>query len=512
MQTRIIQFLLGTLMLPVLLVPAACERVASQGTDGEPLLVSRARMDVAIDRWDATKADGTDSWPDYAIIFVQLTNGKQTLPVEAQRNPGGDWTINRVEPSVQGGWETSAPDLTGFSGGYCKCYYFEGDSGTNGQYFDRQYDGKIKMIGAQSAIYHDDDAIFSIVDGVLELKAHLEPMTGRIRFGFAPGGDTYYYPGIYGMLRYTALNRESFEMESSSSYFNYYMGADGEAPYVYGRFADADRRTLTVVDAKWGNPTAYERSFDEDILAPGCSNFAYMPGDNDHNEWYRYDGFLDGWQFDVEGLSMFYVVPGFFMMGGEDARPIHKVTLTRGFYLSQTEITKDMWYRVMGEPSDYANAAVPVTGRSWDEVQAFIAALNAKTGYSFRLPTEAEWEYAARGGQKSNGYLYSGGNTFADVAVRDGNWSMQAVRTKSPNELDFYDMSGNASEWVSDWYGPYPSDAVVDPKGPETGEIHIRRGGNRAQGAEYLTVSFRDTDSPFELTGFRLVLDAPRIQ
>ena len=512
MQTRIIQFLLGTLMLPVLLVPAACEREAAQGSVEDPLLVSRARMDVAIDRWDATKADGTDSWPDYAVIFIQLTNGKQTLPVEAQRYPGGDWTINRLEPSGQGGWVNSVPDLAGFSGGYCKCYYFEGDSGTNGQYFNREDDGRIKMIDARCAIYHDADAIFSIVDGVLEVKAHLEPMTGRIRLDFAPGGDTYYYPGVYGMLHYTTLDRESFEMDSSTSYFDYYMSNDGEAPYLYGRFADADRRTLTVVDAKWGNPTAYERSFDEDILAPGCSNFAYMPGDNDHNEWYRYDGLIDGGQFDVEGLNMYYVVPGSFMMGGEDARPIHKVTLTEGFYLCQTEITKDMWYRVMGEPSDFANASVPVTGKNWDEVQDFIAALNAKTGHSFRLPTEAEWEYAARGGQKSVGYLYSGSNAFADVAVQDWNWSMQAVRTKSPNELGFYDMSGNASEWVSDWYGPYPSDAVVDPKGPETGEIHVRRGGNRGQEERYLTVSFRDTDSSVDLAGFRLALDAPKIK
>ncbi len=512
MKHRFIHFSFCICLAAVLSLPLACSREERPEAAGEPVTVSQVRMDIAIDHWDApTKADAANTWPDGAIVFVQLTNGKQSLPIEVRRDNANDkWNIYRMEPTSEGGWTYLDLDLTGFSGGHSN--YFEGDNGANGQYFNRNADGKINMVDARAAIYYDEDAIFSIVDGVLDLKIHLEPMTGRIRMDPVPDGDSYYCPGFYGILHYTALDRNTFEMEASSSYFQFYYDSNDVIPYVYGRFADPERRTLTIVDGKWGNPAAYERAFSDDILAPGRSNRAYMPVDNHHNEWYRYDGSIDGWNFNVEGLNMYYVVPGTFQMGGEDAQPVHTVTLTRGFYLCQTEITKDMWYRVMGEPSDYANAAVPVTGKSWDEVQAFIRALNVRTGYTFRLPTEAEWEFAARGGMKSNGYTYSGSNEYAEVAVQDGSWSMQAVKTKKTNELNFYDMSGNASEWVYDWYAAYPTGTVVDPRGPDSGEVHVRRGGNRGQDQRYLTVTYRDLDSDLSLTGFRLALDAPRIQ
>ena len=524
MKHQFIHILFCISLVPALLLSAACSREGQPEAGGaESLLVSQARMDLSIDRWDtATKAEGTDAWPDWARIFVQLSNGRQYLPLEVYY-ANGTWSVERVELTGENSWSTSVPDLTGFSGGYCRCYYFEReeDNGFRGDYFNRNGDGTISVPNAETAVYHDADAIFSIVDGVLEFKAHLEPLTGRIRFVRPvsdPRGDDWYNPGVYGMRRYTVLDRTTFEMQTSATYFTTSINSGKESSrYVYGVFDDPDRRTLTVVDGKWNPTAAYERSFREDILAPGSSNQTYMPIEQSHNEWYRYDGNIEGWSINLgntnlNGMSMYYVVPGTFQMGGEDARPVHNVTLTRGFYLSETEITKDMWYRVMGEPSDYANAAVPVTGKTWEEVQAFIAVLNAKSGYSFRLPTEAEWEFAARGGMKSHGYKYSGGDDYADVAVHDGNWSMQAVKTKNTNELGFYDMSGNASEWVNDWYAAYPTGTVVDPKGPDSGEVHVRRGGNRGQDLRYLTVTYRDLDSDLSLTGFRLAMDAPKIQ
>lgn len=523
MKHQFIHILFCISLVPALLLTAACSREGQPEAGGEPLPVSRARMDLSIDRWDAaTKAEGTDAWPDWARIFIQLTNGRQNMPVEVYY-ANGIWIVERVELVGENNWSSSTPDLTGFSGGFCKCYYFEHeeDYGFRGDYFNRNGDGTISAPSAEMAIYYDEDAVFSIVDGVLEFKAHLEPLTGRIRFVKPvsdPSGDDWYSPGVYGMRRYTVLDRSTFEMQTSTAYFTTGLSSDKESSlYVYGVFADPDRRTLTVVDGKRNPTAAYERSFPEDILVPGSSNQTYMPIDQSHNEWYRYDGNIEGWSINLgdtnlNGMSMYYVVPGTFQMGGEDAQPVHTVTLTRGFYLSETEITKDMWYRVMGEPSDYANAAVPVTGKTWDEVQVFIRQLNAKSGYNFRLPTEAEWEFAARGGMKSNGYKYSGSNAYEDVAVHDWNWSMQAVRTKNANELSFHDMSGNASEWVHDWYAAYPTGTVADPKGPDSGDIHVRRGGNRAQDPHYLTVTFRDTDSDLSMTGFRLALDAPKIQ
>ena len=212
-------------------------------------------------------------------------------------------------------------------------------------------------------------------------------------------------------------------------------------------------------------------------------------------------------------MTMLYVEPGTFEMGGEDAQPVHTVTLSKPFYLSQTEVTEDTWYRIMGGPSNYADRNVPVTNKTWTEIQEFISTLKAKTGYPVRLPTEAEWEFAARGGTRTHGYKYSGSDTYSNVAVYSGNWQVLAVRTLESNELGFYDMSGNASEWVNDWYGVYPTDPVTDPTGPETGEYHVRRGGNRGQDSRFLTVSYRDVEeTELSLTGFRLAMDAPGLQ
>ena len=520
MQNKVIRSLFNIGLLSLLLVPAACQRV-DQPKDGNATM--RVRMDLSIDRWDTAETKGdTDSWTHQAAVFVQLTNGSDSQVLEATYNGGdGQWSIGgHLIWNESGWWEQTPMDLTSYSGGHCKCYYFERDEDGYGQNFERKQDGTLGL-WPTTAIYFDDDAIFSIVDGELGIKAHLEPLTGRIRFA-NPGVDeyggssTWYSAGVDGMGHYTSLDLTTFEIHSSTAHFSLSIN-NGEdwTPYGYGFFPDPNRRTLTVSDDKYGYPSCYERTFAEDILAPGCSNWSYLPISSSHNEWYRYSGDIYGGSLGIndEDFRMLYVVPGTFEMGGEDAQPVHKVTLTKGYYLSQAEITKNMWYQVMGSPNDYANKSVPVTGKSWDEVLDFIATLNSKTGYRFRLPTEAEWEFAARGGTRSNGYLYSGSDRYSDVAVHDWNWSVQAVKTRDANELGFHDMSGNVSEWVSDWYAVYPTDPVVDPTGPETGEVHLRRGGNRGQDTRFLTVTYRDAEeTDWSMAGFRLAMDAPRIK
>ena len=518
MQNKVIRSYIYTGLLSLLLIPAACQRVEHPSDSDAPM---RVRMDLSIDRWDKAETKGdNDTWTHQAAVFIQLTNGSDSQVLEATYNGGnGQWSIGgRLIWNESGWWDQSPMDLAGYSGGHCKCYYFERDEDGYGQNFERKQDGTLSL-WPTTAIYYDDDAIFSIVDGELGVKAHLEPLTGRIRFAY-PGDDhsgaNWYYPGVYGMRSFVSLDLRSFELRSSTSYISTYVESNSEwSQYLYGFFADPERRVLTVADGKWSDPDCYERSFAEDILAPGCSNWTYLPLSDNHNEWYRYPGSFYSGTFGIndEEFRVIYVAPGTFEMGGKDAQPIHTVTLTKGYYLCQAEVTKNFWYQVMGSPNDYANKSVPVTGKTWDEVQDFIAALNAKTGYRFRLPTEAEWEFAARGGLKSKGYMYSGSDRYSDVAVQDWNWSPQAVKTRDANEISFFDMSGNVAEWVSDWYAVYPTDPVVDPTGPETGEFHVRRGGNRGQDTRFLTVSYRDVEeTDLSMTGFRLAMDAPRIK
>ena len=193
--------------------------------------------------------------------------------------------------------------------------------------------------------------------------------------------------------------------------------------------------------------------------------------------------------FGVE-FKMVKVDGGTFTMGatpeqGDDAysseKPAHQVTLS-SYSIGQTEVTQELFLAVMGYNWSHftGDMKLPADELSWNECQEFITKLNQVTGKTFRMPTEAEWEYAARGGKLSKGYKYAGSNDIDEVAWYDDGSSpleTKPVATKKPNELGIYDMAGNVMEWCSDWYGPYSSETQIDPIGPETGTQRITRGG-----------------------------------
>ena len=241
--------------------------------------------------------------------------------------------------------------------------------------------------------------------------------------------------------------------------------------------------------------------------------------------------------FTVEGVSfkMVAVEGGTFMMGataeqGSDAynneKPAHQVTLS-SYSIGQTEVTQALWQAVMGSNPSYftptngyaENLQRPVEWVSWNACQTFISKLNQMTGKNFRLPTEAEWEYAARGGKLSQGYKYAGSNDIDAVAwywssipsqsSGTAGYGTQTVATKSPNELGLYDMSGNVWEWCQDWYGSYSSDAQTNPAGPVSGSYRVHRGGGWDNYARLCRVSHRACDSSggyWSSYGLRLAL------
>lgn len=187
-------------------------------------------------------------------------------------------------------------------------------------------------------------------------------------------------------------------------------------------------------------------------------------------------------------INMVHVEGGTFTMGAssddaessDDEHPSHLVTLS-DFYICTTEVTQQLWKAVMGNnPSHFTSDLMcPVEQVGWSRCQSFITKLNEMTGQNFRLPTEAEWEFAARGGNKSHGYKYSGSDDINDVAWYISNSSNKThpVAQKVPNELGLYDMSGNVCEWCSDWYGNYAADGQTNPTGPTSGTHRVYRGG-----------------------------------
>lgn len=241
--------------------------------------------------------------------------------------------------------------------------------------------------------------------------------------------------------------------------------------------------------------------------------------------------------FSVNGVSfkMIRVKGGTFTMGKNysfsEERPAHSVTVST-YYIGETEVTQELWQAVMGDnPSIFIGSKKPVNHVSWNDCQDFVTRLNSRLGQSFRMPTEAEWEFAARGGNNSRGYEYAGSDMPNDVAWywnnsgdryidadyntdfdlgTNNNLRVHDVKTKMANELGIYDMSGNVEEWCQDFYGYYSNSNQTNPTGPTSGSARVFRGGSFGSPASAVTVTTRFGWDPSERsggdTGLRLAL------
>ena len=224
--------------------------------------------------------------------------------------------------------------------------------------------------------------------------------------------------------------------------------------------------------------------------------------------------------FMVDGclIRMIEVEGGTFNMGGYDNQafgdelPVHEVTLST-FLIGETEVDNDLWEWLMGDdPQEgHPDPRCPCVNIMWGGCWNLTHYLTEQTGFNFRLPTEAEWEYAARGGKFSHGYIYSGSDNYDDVAWCELNSGdvTQHVGIKRPNELGIYDTSGNVWEWCQDWFGPYSSESCVNPTGPETGTERVVRGGCMWGHVRFCRTTYRMSYEPNTRRkdiGFRLAI------
>jgi len=219
-------------------------------------------------------------------------------------------------------------------------------------------------------------------------------------------------------------------------------------------------------------------------------------------------------------LEMMLIPAGKFMMGSPasevgrvDNETLHEVTLTKPFYMGKYEVTQEQWQVVMGNnPSVTKGAKMPVTNVSWNDCQEFIKKLNAKRNGFYRLPTEAEWEYACRAGTKT---AYAFGDT---ITKDDAHWgakqvveSLKGVGNYKPNAFGLYDMHGNVWEYCEDWKADYPEGAETDPKGAATGEHRVLRGGSYANPESAARSSFRNDDLPTSRVNFYFLVKGLRL-
>ena len=258
-------------------------------------------------------------------------------------------------------------------------------------------------------------------------------------------------------------------------------------------------------------------------FCPSCGN----PLDNQIGENDNSNDANDVLSFTINGISfnMILVKHGCFMMGAteeqkepnNDEKPVHKVIITKNYYIGETQVTQRLWNAIMGDnPSYFKGNNRPVESVSWDECQIFINVLNSKlrtklAGKKFRLPTEAEWEFAARGGNNSDGFQYAFSDNLCEVAwcSKNSDGKTHPVAQLKPNELDIYDMNGNVWEWCQDWYGKYSLNSQTNPKGPSRGDYCVIRCGSWNVDNRDGRLSYRNCSIPHGRhsgIGLRLVL------
>ena len=445
---------------------------------------------------ESTRAEGGFNYSRENRLYLRMVAGGQVVLGEATyQEETESWTL------------TYHGSLNGATQGSATAVLFER---VRDVLTDRVF------IDYSTPIYEDPAAAFTMDGSGITLSATFSPKTGRLSFVHdLEEGQGRGFRRISGLKIYDAFDLAEFrfsEIESvRQNWFSFERGRQNE--YLYASFATPDDPYILFYD--WD---AFYRHLPASVLDPGQSGYV------DH-----WDVSQDGWDIYwthgqwLEGIKgsagvdmvMRYCPGGTFSMGNAsdpEASPVHSVTLPH-YYIGETEVTKAMWYNVMGEPSDWANNPQPVNYRSYDEILRFIAELNQKTGRRFRLPTEAEWEFAARGGIFSDGFTYSGSNILEKVANRRD----FAVASLERNELQLFDMSGNIAELCSDWYGPYTSEAVTSPTGPASGQTRVIRGGHHYDNETRFTVWARAKFSDYgedrnDEVGFRLVMEVPSLR
>ena len=429
--------------------------------------------------FDDSRADA-DGWSDGDVIYLNFNTAGGVIEGKATYNKASDtWSVS-YNGTLTEGVVTQ-----------CQAYYFDAIESANGNEVSFNY---------STAVYADKNASYFYKDGAIAITASLMPQTARFRFKGTPGTEF----NVSGFNRYDGYSSKA--LTKSTDWMRTTISSDGYSPYIYG-FLSSESSTLFVNNGDY----SYSRTINDTEFAQGRTGKFTLPTEENFTGWEKvYQNKI----VVVNGISfnMIYIEAGTFTMGataeqtgaGSDETPAHQVTITKDYYMGEIEVTQALWYAVMGQKPT-ADGSVwsstyglgdnyPAYYISWNDCQVFISKLNQLTGLTFRLPTEAEWEYAARGGNKATTQtLYSGSNTIDDVAwyISNSSSSTHPVAGKAANVLGLYDMSGNMYEWCNDWYGSYSSGAQTDPTGPSGGALRVLRGGSWGDFAASCRVAFR---------------------
>lgn len=477
----------------VLMTALSCTKEPADSTDlkNEKHTCTMRLVGSFVD-YDAlnTKAEtNTTSWADGSTIYLRMSSPLGWTTGEAIYNAAKDvWTISYYGSLYEGASNT------------CTAIYLEDKV---------SYENSLFTLDEGTVIYEDLTGSYIFEGGDLVVTANLKPRTGRIRFAGTEGTVLK----VYGITHYDTYDIGTDIYTNTTEPFKLTVGADGYTPYFYGYFTNTDEPNIKVwIDAK----EAYTKFCTKDIFQAGQSGKLTIPSTESHNGW------IDGLHFNIHGarFKMVAVEGGTFVMGDPSSTSsyytAHNVTLT-GFCIGETEITNLLYDRINNPESNTTKPNYPRFGLEYSAMKYLCVRLNKIEEFGFTFPTEAQWEFAAKGGIKSKGYLYSGSDNIDEVAwhSENANSTTHEVKTKIPNELGIYDMSGNLYEWVRDNYSTYPSSSQTDPIFiyTGTGTIHyVLRGGCYVDGSIPCKLISRQDEYNYHTTsssyiGGRLTLD-----
>lgn len=466
----------------------SCSKVESmvEQEEGKKVFTANLVFNGSLESFDAPTRATSASWQDDAKVYLQFLVGEEYVQGAAFYDAGKDkWKLECYEEISEG------QELN------CQAYYFENA-------LEITYDGV--SLDETSAVYRDEDGTYFYDGTTLTVNAHLAPVTGRVRFEGDPGASyNFFGPSIC-----TYYDLAANKLSTTTKEFVHSLPESGKSDYYHAFFSEYSPHELYFYDKE--NNARYSRKFRDAVLAPGKSGYMNIPTIDDHNGW-SLSHLVRTYTVGGVSFNMVLVDKGTFAMGysknpNYEVKPVHNVTLTKDYYMGETEVTQDLWSAVMSATggADYDDEEVienyPKNAYSSD-IDDFINRLNRVIAHSsFMLPTEAQWEFAAKGGNHSKGYVYSGSDVIDDVAWYSENADdICEVKQKLPNELGLYDMSGNVDEITSDSYSSYSDQDVVDPT-ITSGSGKVRRGGDCHDTERYCTCTFRTSNTGY--VGFRL--------
>lgn len=345
----------------------------------------------------------SDNWKNGDKIYLTFTVGTGLSYGDAVYN-NGTWTVNYYGSLTEG------------ASTKCTAVYFDNPD------FESS---SVVMLTENTGIYEDTNGTYVFSGGTLSVVANLSPKTGRMRFA----GTNNDIIKIYGITHYTSFDCSNGKFSTSNGAITKNV-VSGYTPYVYGMFSDSEQPRINIITETSG----YTRLLSNEIFKTGESGYLNIPSTTSHNGW------LNSVIFKVNGVE-FTMIPVVYPEGN--------------FLLAETETTEALYAAIMGSgtSTEYPQSLSSIS--YWAD---FITKLNAITELNFRYPSKNEWQYAAKGGDKTQDYIYSGSNVISNVAWYGSNSGGKShpVKQLQPNELGFYDMSGNLSEYTtSGCYGGY---------------------------------------------------------